>query len=171
MRSCVFSAIYLKMHVYLHSLQREDEGDLSSVTHLLLSVPRAQKKHHGWLWRYVAVRLTISIFIHFIERAGIKRHTETFCLSHRHGHQTHQQAGLRPGLRGHPEAVLPRVWCFPLHHQPPKERPVSGGHPEETGGSWGPEESKFASNHVYLSQLSRFTSVRATKPFLTRSLS
>lgn len=67
MWTCVFSAIYMKMHVYLHSLQREDEGDLSSVTHLLLSVPRAQKKHHGWLWRYVAVRLTTSILIHFYQ--------------------------------------------------------------------------------------------------------
>lgn len=72
------------------------------------------------------------------------RNQPTPRLSHscRLGHQAHQQAGLGPGLRGDPEALLPGERRGPLHHQPPEEGPFPGGHPEEAGGRGGSEESK-----------------------------
>lgn len=69
---------------------------------------------------------------------------KVFCVC-RHGHQATKQAGLGSGLWGHSEAAVSGVWSGSLHHQSPEEGHFPGGHPEETGGSRGQEESEFLS--------------------------
>lgn len=45
-----------------------------------------------------------------------------------------EQAGLGPGLRGHPQAAVLRWRARPQHLHAAAPRPLAGGDPEEAGG-------------------------------------
>lgn len=97
---CVSGALFTyscvtHSHVYLHSLQREDEGDLSSLTHLLLSVPRDPQKHHGRLWRY---RLKTEDHFYHLYQIHLNEKSQIFltvCLSFLSMHK-HADMDIKP---------------------------------------------------------------------------